>query len=134
MWKYFDRDQIRVATQFIKGLNVDASTALTTMIANAPPYNQSILSADVSPVVWWSAGKRLGFDNALCDVALKLVSAIANSAGLETIQYNEAYIWNFTNTTRHRKSRKNLAQLQISHENKSDSSSSINCRYDRTHM
>ena len=76
-------DQIRVATQFIKGLNVDASTALTTMIANAPPYNQSILSADVSPVVWWSAGKRLGFDNALCDVALKLVSAVANSAGLE---------------------------------------------------
>ena len=64
-------DQIKVATQCIKRLNVDESTALTTMIANAPPYNQNILSADVSPVVWWPAGKRFGFDNALCDVAFR---------------------------------------------------------------
>ena len=39
--------------------------------------------ADVEPQVWWAAGKRLGFDEALCEIASKLLTATANSAGLE---------------------------------------------------
>ena len=42
-----------------------------------------ILRNKVNPVVWWVAGKRIGFDSGLCDMALRLVTDVANSAGLE---------------------------------------------------
>ena len=32
---------------------------------------------------WWIAGKLLGFDENLCKVGMMLVTAVANSTGLE---------------------------------------------------
>ena len=41
------------------------------------------MSSTVNPGVWWVAGERIGLDNGLWDVALRLVTGVANSAGLE---------------------------------------------------
>ena len=49
------------------------------------PYNESCFQdfKSVKLLLWWKMGKRLGFETALVDVALALVSGVLNSAGLE---------------------------------------------------
>ena len=75
--------QLREAMGFIKAANPLTEDALTQYIAKASPYEPGILGRNVNPGVWWTAGKRLGFDENLCQVAMMLVTAVANSAGLE---------------------------------------------------
>ena len=58
------------------------TTHLTLLLAKAEPYNMD-LGSDVSPVVYWRAGKRLGFSQDLIDVATSLLSVVANNSGLE---------------------------------------------------
>ena len=61
-----------------------------------------------------SAGKRMGFDYALCDVAFKLVSAVANSAGIERQFSTMKLTFGTLRTQLGIKSRKKKFLLQIS--------------------
>ena len=55
---------------------------IVSQAINARQRDAAVI-ADVEPHVWWDAGKRLGFDEALYEIARKLLTATANSAGLE---------------------------------------------------
>ena len=74
--------QIKQAINYITSMKLATTTHLTLLLAKAEPYNMD-LGSDVSPVVYWRAGKRLGFSQDLIDVATILLSAVANSACLE---------------------------------------------------
>lgn len=72
------------AVQFVINLRPNALNlrqALTSYVANMAPYDSRTFQRD-SPV-WWIAGKRIGFDNDLAEIAQDLGSCICNSAGLE---------------------------------------------------
>ena len=75
--------QIRNAIKFIKSINPDVEQSLTQFVAKTSPYDMDSLGKNIEPGVWWVAGKRIGFDMHLCNVALGLVTGVANSAGLE---------------------------------------------------
>ena len=49
------------------------------------PYNESYFQdfKSVKTLSWWKMGKRLGFEKALVNVALALVSGVPNSPELE---------------------------------------------------
>ena len=80
--KQLSAEKIADATHYICESSPDSAHAMTMFIAEQSPYNQTALSSDVEPSVWWAAGKRLGFDASLVNVALSLVTAAANRAGL----------------------------------------------------
>ena len=52
-------------------------------LAKQAPFSEAVFQSDVCPVVWWQAGQRMGFPSALVDVAVRLSSTVASSAGLE---------------------------------------------------
>ena len=58
---------------------------VTKYMTQEEPYNESYFQdfKSVKPLSWWKMGKRLGFEKALVDVALTLVSGVPNSAELE---------------------------------------------------
>lgn len=60
--------------------------SLTAFVADEIPYNTRTLQRD-SPY-WWHAGRRIGFDSDLCDVAEDVGSCVSNSAGLECVLSN----------------------------------------------
>ena len=66
--------QLREAMSFIQSRHSDIGAQLTEFIARATPYDFANLNAD-NPAVWWTAGRRLGFDATLCDAALNIVTA-----------------------------------------------------------
>ena len=78
----FTPAQIKQAINYITSMNPTTTTHLTLLLTKAEPYNMD-LGSDVSPVVYWRTGKRLGFSQHLIDVATSLLSAVANSTGLE---------------------------------------------------
>jgi hypothetical protein len=80
-------NQIEMAAEFIRLLKPDDATraAVTQFMGKAAPYSSSLLSDSVAPTVWWSAGRRLGFQEGLVEVAEQLLTCSASSAGLERL-------------------------------------------------
>lgn len=80
-------NQLEIGAQFITLLKSDDATkaAVTQFMGKAAPYNSSLLSNAVTPLVWWNAGRRLGFNEGLVDVAEQLLTCSASSAGLERL-------------------------------------------------
>ena len=49
------------------------------------PFSESLFENLVEPVVWWQAGNRLGFPSRLADFAVRVLSIVPSTAGLERL-------------------------------------------------
>ena len=61
----------------------EITTDMMKFIARTSPYDFNNINSD-NPTVWWTAGRRLGFNEELCDVAMKLVTAAPTAGNANT--------------------------------------------------
>ena len=80
-----DADYTKKALAYIRSIDENAMGEVTKYMTREETYNESYFQdfKSVKPLSWWKMGKRLGFETALVDVALALVSGVPNSGGLE---------------------------------------------------
>ena len=80
-----DPEDTQLALTYIKSIDANAMANVAKYMNREEPYLQGCFDdfRSVAPVSWWKVGKKLLFDDSLVQVAMGLVSAVPNSAGLE---------------------------------------------------
>ena len=76
--------QLQLAFGFISE-KVGGKEEITLFMAKAAPFSESLFENLVEPVVWWQAGNRLGFPSRLADFAVRVLSIVPSTAGLERL-------------------------------------------------
>jgi hypothetical protein len=74
--------QVAAATNYARGQGVDGQD-ITQYLAQMGPFDKVMFRQDVDEVSWWSAGRRYGFPDKLCDLAVRLHQTMATTAALE---------------------------------------------------
>ena len=81
--KKLSPEQLSSAADFLVNEDGSIQEDVTQFIAETGPYGNKSIKSDTDPTTYWKAGRRFAFNPSLCDIALRLTSAVCSSAGLE---------------------------------------------------